>query len=32
MNVYKTISKNIHTEIEPIKKSRFIAYALIKDK
>ncbi|API86286.1 YigZ family protein [Francisella uliginis] len=27
MNAYKTISKDINTEIEPIKKSRFIAYA-----
>ncbi|ASG68591.1 YigZ family protein [Francisella halioticida] len=27
MNVYKTISKNIQTEVEPIKKSRLIAYA-----
>jgi uncharacterized YigZ family protein len=26
MNFYKTISKNIQFEIEPIKKSRFIAY------
>ncbi|MED7787487.1 YigZ family protein [Francisella sp. 19X1-34] len=27
MNSYKTISENIEFEIEPIKKSRFIAYA-----
>lgn len=27
MSFYRTISENIHIEIEPIKKSRFIAYA-----